>query len=75
MCSKGKQTSVRIAGATGSTGREIVTPGLAPRYALCYILSALRIPVSLWTVVFTRLHAGDARHCLSVAPGGTGRTF
>ncbi|TPP42173.1 hypothetical protein CGC20_28575 [Leishmania donovani] len=46
-----------IAGASGSTGREIVTPDLAPRYALCHDLSALPIPVNLWTVVFTSLHA------------------
>ncbi|TPP48387.1 hypothetical protein CGC21_13685 [Leishmania donovani] len=58
-----------IAGASGSTGREIVTPDLAPRYALCHDLSALPIPVNLWTVVFTSLHAGDARHWKDILAG------
>lgn len=69
MSSKGKQISVIIAGATGSTGREIVSRLVShPDVSRVVALARYPIPVNRWTAVFPHLHAGDARRYLSVVP-------
>ncbi|KAK7199986.1 hypothetical protein NESM_000047600 [Novymonas esmeraldas] len=69
MSSKGKQISVIIAGATGSTGREIVSRLVShPDVSRVVALARYPIPVNRWTAVFPHLHVGDARRYLSVVP-------
>lgn len=69
MSSKGKQISVIIAGATGSTGREIVSRLVShPDVSRVVALARSPIPVNRWTSVFPHLHASDARRYLSVVP-------
>ncbi|KAH9588637.1 Semialdehyde dehydrogenase [Trypanosoma melophagium] len=67
MSSKGKQLSVLIAGATGSTGSELVTRLVShPDVARVVALSRKPIPVNRWRKEFPHIHTGDALSCLSV---------
>lgn len=69
MVAKGKQISVIIAGATGSTGRNLVSRLVShPDVSRVVALARHPIPVNRWTAVFPHLHSGDALRYLSVVP-------
>lgn len=69
MSGKRKQLSVIIAGATGSTGRQLVSRLVShPDVSRVVALARHPIPVNRWSSVFPHLHTGDALRYLSVVP-------
>ena len=69
MPTGGKGLSVVIAGATGSTGREIVSSlVMHPKVDRVVALSRSPIPADRWPAVFPKLRVQDALKHLSIVP-------